>query len=343
MLVPVPAHGMGDVPRALEMMLDHDGWKVAPAVVDNRNDPVEQLFSSLDLDDGGRRRTTSLLRELLEPGLVVIVRKVGPGSWPEWKLFLTEYELASRSVGEAERPLFLVFTEGVRLSAMPERAVALRVLACDNVLGELDTLLFVTSLLRKSGRADYKMRLVARMICRLALWDLSVAQFLVGRNPEELFSPEQVLTEALRALGMPPGLQRTWESGGLQTFDDISCAHPFLVVSEGDARRELTMRLWAAQATEVLPALELQRRVLIHRMRGLVPVPIVVDGTRYDDLDRMEIGPLSHVAHTCSLGRGIRHTAEKLKRLRNSLAHLEALNATDVFDEELYRHSPATR
>jgi hypothetical protein len=335
---------MAGLPRALEEKLHTEGWKVAPAVEDDGGEPVEQLLSGLGLDDGGsRRRTASLLRHCLEPGQVVLVRGVRPGTWGGWKQFLGEYELASRSVGISERPLIVLLTEGVALTEMPERAVALRVLACDNVVGELDVLLFVTSLLRDGGRTDYKLRLVARMICRLALWDLAIAAYLVERKPEELFRPERVLNEALRELGMPDGLDKTWESGGLQCFDDVQCTHPFLVVIEGDAQQELMMRLWAAQAAEVLPALELWRRNLVRRMRGLVATPIDVDGVRYVDLNDMEIGPLSHVAHTLRLSNDIRQTANKLKRLRNSLAHLQALDATDAFDEELYRHSPIER
>lgn len=338
-LIPVPLHGMHGLSRALEYRLHRDGWD-CHSVRDEGGAPVEQLFVALGLDDGGAiRRTVSLLRQSLKPGQVVLIHGVRPPTWSAWKQFLDEYELASRGVGTIERPLVVLLTEGVSLHEMPERGAALRVLECDNVIGEIDVLLFTTSILRNGVKADYKVKLIARMICRLALWDLDVARFLTERRPEELLDPKTVLNEAILELGLPDGLTRTWESGGVQRFDDVECAHPFIVVSEGDVRRELTMRLWAAQAAEVLPALELQRRSLVRRMRGLVTMPVEVNGTKYDDLDDMEIGPLSHVANVCRLNNTIRLPANKLKRLRNCLAHLEVLGAADIFDEELYRYN----
>ncbi|WP_232292236.1 hypothetical protein [Paraburkholderia graminis] len=342
-VMPMPLHGMPSLSRALEQRLHADGWDCHP-VCDDGGAPVEQLFAALGLDDGGSvRRTVSLLRQCMKPGQVVLIHGVRSSSWRAWKLFLNEYEQASRSVGMIERPLVALLTEGVPLQEMPERGAALRVLECDNVIGEIDVLLFTTSLLRNVVRADYKMKLMARVICRLALWDLEIARFLTEQKPESLLEPQRILGEAIRELGMPDSLTRTWESGGIQRFDDVECVHPFIVVREGDVHQELTMRLWAAQAAEVLPALELQRRILVRRMRGLVSMPMTVDGTTYDDLDDMEIGPLSHVANTRQLSNAIRLTANKLKRLRNSLAHLEALDATDVFDEDLYRHGPVDR
>ncbi|AOJ29023.1 hypothetical protein WJ12_29855 [Burkholderia seminalis] len=342
-LIPVPLHGMHGLSRALEQKLHVDGWD-CHSVRDEGGAPVEQIFATLCLDDGGSiRRTVSLLRQCLKPGQIVLIHGVRPSTWSAWKQFLDEYELASRGVGTIERPLVVLLTEGVSLREMPERGAALRVLECENVIGEIDVLLFTTSILRNGVKADYKLKLMARMICRLALWDLDVARFLTERKPDELLDPKRVLSEAILELGLPDGLTRTWESGGIQRFDDVECAHPFIVVSEGDVHQELMMRLWAAQAAEVLPALELQRRSLVRRMRGLITMPVVVDGIKYDDLDDMEIGPLSHVAHINRLSNAIRLTANKLKRLRNSLAHLEVLGATDVFDEALYRHNLVDR
>lgn len=340
LLLPVPAHGLDGLSKALEGRLHDDNWNVAPTVEDDGGDPVGQMFSALGLDEGGnQRRTVSLLRQLLKPGQVVLVDRVRPCSWIAWKQFIGEYELASRSVGMCERPLIVLFTEGVALLEMPETAVALRVLAWNNMVGELDVLLFVTSLLRNNRKPGYELRLTGRMISRLALWDLAIAAYLTKRKPEDLFHPAAVLNDASHELGMPAGLDRTWQSGGLQCFDDVQCAHPFLIVREGDPQQELTMRLWAAQATEVLPALELQRRSLVRRMRKLGATPIDMAGITYDDLNDMEIGPLSHVAHSQRLSNDIRQTAEKLKRLRNKLAHLDALDVDDVFDEKLYRHA----
>lgn len=334
-LMPVPSHGMSGLWRALEQKCHADGWD-CQSIPDTGDAPVDQIFFALGLEDAGSiRRTVSSLMQRMQPGQVVLIHGVGQLSWRVWKAFLSEYESASRNVGTIERPLVILMTDGIALKEMPERGAALRVLVCDNVIGEIDTLLYATTLLRAERKADYKLKLVARIICRLALWDLNLVRFLTEQRPETLLDPARVLNDALRTLGMPAGLTRTWESGGVQRFDDEACVHPFIVVNEGDPNRELAMRLWAAQAAEILPVLELQRRQIVRRMRGLVSMPIQVDGRTYDDLDDLEIGLLSHLAHAHSLG-SIGVKATKLKRLRNSLAHLEALGATDVFDADLF-------
>ncbi len=336
LVLATPVHALGSMCGALEHHLHHEGWRVAGPVADDASDPVDQLFASLGLDDGGAsRRSVSLLRQRLEPGQAVLVRGVGPAGWPAWKRMLEEYEVASRGVSSFDRPLLVVLTEGVPMSALPGRAAALKVLPWQDVVGELDVLLYVTNALRERGTLDHQSKLVARIIGRLALWDLALADTLLEQRPAALFHPAEIVRLTSTVAEYAPQLQMNWESGGLQQFDGVELAHPFLVLAGGDRSGQLAMRIWAAQAAEILPALELHRRELAHRMGTMVSVPFHLGDEQIFDLDDLEIGQLAHLAAARRLSHAIRQTAEKWRRLRNKLAHLEVLEASDALDAEL--------
>ena len=96
------------------------------------------------------------------------------------------------------------------------------------------------------------------------------------------------------------------------------------------------MRLWAAQASELLPALEICRRQLAKRMQDArLRLPVSLNGQLIHDLVDVEIGPLLHLAREHRLPQDIVRVAKKLSQLRNKLAHLTPLNADEAFDTEL--------
>ena len=70
-------------------------------------------------------------------------------------------------------------------------------------------------------------------------------------------------------------------------------------------------------------------------MRPHIKLPVVIDDQRFDDLDDIEIGPLAHVAQRAKMPSKIVQSAEKWRRLRNKLAHLEALGYLEALDREL--------
>ncbi len=64
LVLATPVHALGGMCGALEHHLHNEGWRVAGPVADDVSDPVDQIFASLGLDDGGAsRRSVSLLRQ----------------------------------------------------------------------------------------------------------------------------------------------------------------------------------------------------------------------------------------------------------------------------------------
>lgn len=323
----------------LEYKLHDEGWRLAEHITDDTTDPLDQLFLKLVLDDqGAPRRSVALLRQCLKAGEIVLVSGVGTSGWPAWKQLLAEYEIASRGVSVFDRPLLIVITEGVALSQLPPRAVALKVFPWNNVVGELDILLYANQVFRERCTLNVRTKLVARMIARLALWDFALADYLLDQDTIHLFRPDAIIQRACDVLGYPTGMTQSWESGGLQHFDNVEMLHPFVLVSQGDLEADLVMRVWAAQASEILPAIELHRRELAKRMRSMVSVPMSIGDEQISDIDDLEIGQLAHVARICRLSPSIQQKAEKWRKLRNKLAHLEPLSADEALDSDIFRN-----
>jgi len=337
LVLPVPALVPIGIETELERALVHEGWAVSGFMSEDAFPPLDQLFEVLHLEEtSGTPRSVARLRQRLSPGQIVLVHGIGIDSWPSWGALLIEYEVASRDVSVFDRPLIIVVVSGVPLDQMPDQAAALRVLPWWGVIGEFDTVLYAYEALRGRGPPNPRLRLVARIIARLALWDFDLVDYLLDVETRQLFDPALVLGQAARSLEYSVALDARWEAGGLQSIDGVEMKHPFLLLAGADGCSELVMRLWAAHAAEILPILELHRRALAQRMLPLLRKPIFLNEEEVQDINDVEIGALAYLARRQKLNASILHDAEKLRRLRNKLAHLVPLDAEEALDRNLF-------
>lgn len=328
------ARGLGDALR--EALAS--AWNIPRPLTASGDTPIDQLFDELELgrdEDGSARRAVPDLLARLSEFQVVLVDAVTPGRWPAWRRLLVDYEAASRSVGKLDRPLLVVVLQGVPLKDAAINAPALRCRPWKNVVGELDVLLHVSMRFRERGPFDLRARLLTRVIAKLAGWDVELASELIERKPEELFRPGECIRILLQTADVVTPAAKTWEAGGLQSVDGVDLVHPSILALEGDQSGELPMRIWAAQAAEILPALELHRRELSRRMRKMLPRSIRLGEETVEDLDDLELGQLFTIARDYRLAAGVRQAADKWRRVRNKLAHLEVLDASEALDPEL--------
>jgi hypothetical protein len=303
--------------------------------VDDRN-PIDQIYAWLDIEDSiATRRSVGTLRERMEPGQVVIVQGIESDRWGAWAHFMTEYEAASRVVSKFDRPLVVTVVSGVPLSRFPERAPALLTTPWQDVVGELDLLIFVREAVRNRHYDGAKGKLLSRIVAKLALWDFALAEYLVGIDERNLFDPVSALAAAADALGWVDVPAATWEAGGKIKFDGFDLEHPFLLLAEKANHGVLMERLWQAQAGELLPLIELRRRHWVTRMRPLVKLPITFNDASVTDLDDLGIGELAYLAHSRKLNSTIQLATERLRQYRNKLAHIETLDYAEAFDPDL--------
>lgn len=322
---------------ALEDRLAEE-WRIAGPLAPSGLPPLDELYSVLDVeDDPTSRRSVAALMASIESKRVIMVSGVDMPQWPAWQRFLDDYANASRAVAAVDRTQLLVITAGVPKARLPNGAPALSPLILDGVVGEADVFSYVIQSWRLKGRCvDAQAKLVARIITRLALWDFDLVDRLLDLDPRDLFNPRSAVRAATVDLSELQQLGAPWEEGGLAEFDGDQLEHSVVIERGGDPRSELTMRLWAAQASELLPALEIGRRLLARRMKDArMRLPVDLNGEVIHDLLDVEIGPLLHLAKRHRLPPDIVRVAEKYSKLRNKLAHLCPLDADEALDPEV--------
>jgi hypothetical protein len=315
-----------------------DEWRITGPIVPLGLEPLESIYAALDVDDDPSvRRSAASLIGCIESKRVILITGVEMPQWPAWQRLLEEYANASRSVPAVDRSQLLVIASGLTRGRLPSRAPALIPLIWDGVVGEADVFSYVIqSLRRRGGRVDAHAKLVARIITRLALWDFDLVDGLLKLDPRQLFNPTAAVQAAASGVTALQQLGSRWEDGGSAEFDGEALQHAVFLVRTGDPGSELQMRLWAAQASELLPALEICRRKLAKRMKDArLRLPLDLNGEAIHDLLDVEIGPLLHLARKHRLPPDIVRVADKLWRLRNKLAHLSPLDADEALDPEL--------
>ncbi len=275
----------------------------------------------------------------LAVGQCIFVDGIADCDWDSWRQFLREFEAASRSKPSDTRPLIIAVARGIPRARFQLACEALAVAPWSGVIGELDTMTYIDQRLRaRGGTLPKHHKIWVRQIAALAVWDLAIADFLLDLPERELFSPFAALRAAHAAL-MPNGRSMTadWHTGGKESFDGIELLHPFVLLSNDDPNRELDLRIWTAQASELLPLIEIRRRELLKPLRQQLPPLLWFDNQKLDSLEDLEIGSLAHVAkRERGVSQVLREHLARLARYRNSLAHLETLGSDEMLDSRLY-------
>lgn len=314
-------------------------WRITGPIAPSGLPPLDELYSALDVeDDPTSRRSAAALMASIDSKRVIIVSGVDMPQWPPWQRFLDDYANTSRAVAAVDRTQLLVITAGVPKARLPSRVPALTPLIYDGVVGEADVFGYVIQSWRRKGRrVDAQAKLIARVIMRLGLWDFDLIDRMLDLDPRDLFDPAAAVRAAAGEVSTLQQLGTPWEEGGLAEFDGEQLEHAVTLVRGGDPKGELAMRLWAAQASELLPALEVCRRQLAKRMKDArLRLPVKLNnGEMISDLADVEIGRLLHLARVHRLPSDIVRLAEKYSKLRNKLAHLCPLDADEALDPEV--------
>lgn len=339
MVVAAPKTIAESLTAALETRLSED-WRITGPLAPNGGSPIDEMWEALGIENRNEiRRSAAQIVAAIEWKQVVIVSTVEGKYWPEWKQFICEYAEASRAVPELSRTQLIVITAGIPKSSLPSRAAALKQFLWDGVVGEADVISYIMQSWRQGGRRiDPKAKLIGQIITRLGLWDFDLVDWLLGVNPRDLFEPIKLLQRASEELPSLCPTASSWEMGGVAHVDGEDCVHSLWLFHCGDPNDELSMRLWAAQAAQLLPALELQRRSIARRMKqARLCLPMIIDGEKVYDPIHLEIGPLFHQARLNRLPRDIIQAAERCWETRNKLAHLQTLSAAEALDDFSYR------
>lgn len=325
------------IASALARMVRDRRWDIASSPRDwfcTTDPPIEQVFEALDIHPVPDSPSVGALVALIAAERKckpVIISEVGLEQAAAWVDFISAYEGACRSVSKFDRAPVIVIAGGVPTARLPVRGAALDILLWDGWVGEADILGYIGQCWRREGRSiDPLSRLCARIITRLALWDFDLVDRLMRLNPRTLFEPVPVLVDI--AIEQAGQLGRTWESGGMGLFDGDPTVHSLVLAAEGDLAGELPMRLWAAQAAELLPQLEIRRRALVARMKAARQHTqrMTLNNAPVTDLDEVELGGLAYLARAYTFPQSIQSETERLRWVRNRLSHLKPVTVDDA-------------
>jgi len=322
---------------ALCKQLDTSGWN-RPRVSADTQAPLDTLFDTLALEGNDKqlRNVDILIDRLREYDCqVVVVEGIDASQWGRWRELAIEYERVSRNLSLANRPLLLMLVRGVAQADLRLDLPALKICLWDGVVSEIDMLAYTDLLLRGIGSDGPKRRLAATTIARLALWDPLVAEQLSQLPLTELFAPDGTLAALATERGWLSSEAPAWERGTLANVDGTSHTHSALLAL-GDHARELEMRLWSAQASIILPLIELHRRVIVKKIRHRLDLPRMVGTEPVSDPFDLEIGELGRAAQEANCDPRITAQIARLRYLRNRLAHLDLLASVDALDPRLH-------
>ncbi|WP_295537866.1 hypothetical protein [uncultured Pseudacidovorax sp.] len=326
------------VPTGLEgafvEALAHDRWNVQRVTAELEEDPLRCLTERLYLEpEQWVGWNVERLFSGLSSGQVIVIDGVTSANWDSWRHFLRDFDVASRQRASDDRAVLLLFVRGVQQKCVDVTGGALITFLWSGLFGELDTLVYVDHRMRMRRKPTRHHKLIVRQIAALALWDLDLADHLVDQPEADIFDAELALRAGRTALGREAKpMQANWEAGGVDSIDGIKLLHPFVLLDQGDPSGELRRRLWAAQAAELLPLVEMRRRDLLQSLARHINCPFWIDGGKRQvrSLEDLEIGSLAYVTQKHDIRGDLRDRAEWLARCRNTLAHLGLLSGADA-------------
>lgn len=258
-------------------------------------------------------------------GRLLWLENVDSAAWSRWDEALGTYSDACRNVDMLSRSVFVVVLSGDSASHGSRREVAL---TCRDFRDDVDSSdLFTLALwqTRSSVACRQHRLLLAHTVAQVAQWDSFLAEELLALPVVEVLNPVSVLQEYARRRGWTPETPRTWEAGTVDGPVQQPVVHSALLELSG-ASRVVQQRLWAAQAAVLLPLVEQRRVGLIERERRYITIPIESGGGQQivDPLD-LDLGKLAWHLDRSEVPRRLRIRAQKLRQVRNKLAHMEPL------------------
>lgn len=316
-------------------------WRSIDARVVGSARPIDWLFDHLhlELDHGALRTPTTLALHSGLEGTILTVEHIESAGWAGWNQLSLEYADASRGRTLLQRsPMVLVAeADGVQL---PRADLLRSVRVLRGAVGRLDLQILASEHPAIERRRGAEGALTAALVVELAGWDLELFHSLAVEPLARLLEPREVLeTLALKRGWGSENLSEgpsaaTWAAG---LSNDLDGRHVWHSAALYRAPESLARRLWSAEVRELFPRIEEARRDMIERLRGVLSLPHQPpSGPPITDASNLELGHLEHMLRAqARCNRRDLDRAAKLRRLRNRLAHLEALEPEDLSTDEL--------
>lgn len=335
-VVLLPRHAPDGLRAALKSIMT-DAWAWADVDADDCDSPTLALCERYGVECAPTFKSAihNLAMHEAFAGQILWLNTNTEASWKVWKPFLAEYASASRAVPEGRRSLFVTLIEGLAVGAAPSEDITLCNIAWCDVIGEIDLLIYATLSLQNAGYTAAKRNLLALTVTRVAMWDLELADRLLDERPQEMLAPLPVLNELARDRQWNEQTPIAWELGTQCSWDGARQTHSAICAARGD-ERTVEHRIWSSQASIILPLIEKRRLEILDGVRRFIKLPIQIDEDLICDVQDLEIGPLAQMVSKSSAAPRIKQRLQRLKRVRNQLAHMEILDLAQAWHDDIY-------
>ena len=153
--------------------------------------------------------------------------------------------------------------------------------------------------------------------------------YLINLDPPDLFNRSPILYNILYELPHLNSLTKSWISGGEMLFDGSKLTHTYLLKDESEFYNEVSSRIWAAQASILFPLIEKYRRSIINKYKYAINIKNESE-INVENIYDIEIGTLSFLINKSNFNNSLKNKVNKLRVIRNKLAHLEVLSYEEV-------------
>lgn len=241
--------------------------------------------------------------------------------WREWRKWLERFRHHCQQLPTAHRPTLALFLRGFVPDEMPTSDVALTIIDRRDAWSEVDALAVAEAEFLPPARTTALLRRVLiHTVARLALWDHGLARQLSQAGADAILNPNATLRAYALARGWRASIAPSEIHGSLAYFDHELRPHSAHLALIDDQVR-LMQRLWRAQMSVLLPWGEEQRLKLVESARRYLPA---------GEATEMEIGPMYYQLAAGSAPLGLTREANRLRHLRNTLAHRGILSLQEI-------------
>ncbi len=319
-LLELPPHGLIGMRRTVRVSLQERGSLRSLRECDGTRTPEDMLGDLTGLTPS--RGVEGMVRQLATAELVVWVHECTAATWGAWR---SAVDIIGRLAGELPASTRLIIVVEVPPSErLPAADVAVRRHRWEGQV-DADMLTWWCRLVMDDGPQEPASirRLRAAMAAQVAVWDGDMAAELLP----QVHLPQaraDILLSTARRRGWKRTMPATWVIGAQMLIDQRPVVHSAWL-AESERWDDIDRRIWAAQASVLMPVLDDMRMKIIRMHQRTLPTGLRDATGQIMSTTDYELGLLRHFIMTGTWRPQTSHYASVIQRawgLRNHLAHL---------------------
>jgi hypothetical protein len=265
-----------------------------------------------------------------------------------WRDFIGDYQSAYMDKEALERAPILLVVRGQGPTSGFMGETALRIFHWNGRVTEIDMNIYSHFICQDLEGPRWKKRLIIALIGKLAKWDKGLSEHLRREYRLMLDNPLNLLTKwgSERYFNRTVSDDDRWNVGLEYDYEEVNETHSVVFALQED-KAELKRLIWKAQMSVLFPLIEEHRTELIKLFSGFLDVPFHPPTRKNTIKDKSEL-ELGHIQYqltkkkhklsskkfTNSQAGVILEFIEKLKDIRNQLAHMRPASSGSILDKE---------